>query len=1174
MKNLIRTLSLLVLSTAWGDADVVKLTLNAPRPNVSDFIYVAINPPDLSFAVPAGTFLCFDARVAPGSASDYFGFDLSRTRHCVNSMIVNLGADKGQWHSQRVDLSAGAGRRVDEVCALGGFHGSRQGGTTVEYRDIRLTDRDGKVLRDLTPRPGSVLAYPLDTVALYAKNIRIEAKGVIGGRFVPARYLCATDMPCDGKIILHNFDPEATRKIDYALTVDGQERSKGSVELSPDETRTIPVTIGKLTEGHHVPTLALNGKELREYMITALSPKELGLRRTALRDGTAAMGVIQQTGLDSNSGLWNLPRLREQGCNFIQLRVLWGLVENESGQYDFSFLKPMLDMAESCGLGVRIEFMTGSRDSIPQRYRQDSMVSNKGPLKEGAFLAIPYRGPTADAARRAMVALAAATKGHPAVVSYAAWNAGGGDAFYNAKSNQDFVLLDYSASARRSFQRYLEKSRNLTLPQVNQRDGTRYASFDEIELPQPSERCPDLRPVWFDFMNFRSHEVEEGQRQSSAMLNRVQPDMNPSSFYGGGVDQLGKIGNDFDVARRVIAANGGCFHQTALPGSNTQMYLGTARRELDIPYTLETGGTPADVPTHQYGMFEILREGATGYTWIQAGGIKNGPGPDYGCFEYRHALDRLNKAKADGPALAVVYNYTQQMLDPFLNNPQLRDSHREQSKIMAMLEAGGYDVDAFTDRTREVDWKKYPVVFELGGRALDSNFVAEITAYVENGGTLLMFPESGKYSPGSQKQYALAESLHIPKQKTGTFRVGKGNVQVLAPAPCRLNGNPGRKVDNNWCSASFPNEITRALEPLGVQPRLMISGDNIYGALRRRGNSWYTTLFNYTPTYNRAVCSFSLPKGKYHRYDLIERKSLSDSDSGRLELELEPYGISVVEWSSEPIEPPVDDAPVRCRTLPPPPDSIFGESLSKCFDKPTESVAMDGWAYPFARVERGHKMVPPVQVAGKYRMTLALAATRCDTLRVENTIFSRTLDAGLPVFVAEILLAPDAPLAVPEGDYAYMTIVPVTRPLDAVTVSPALHLKGNWNGPEFHAPLPSSVEGKTLRGVNGVFDLARHFGMNNSFCDLSFTLTTDVPRGILLVCGADYGLRLSVNGADVFDSSHRKRGAPVSCEFAIPVKLERGDNKVVARVTGGADSWNFQCELLDSGTSLPVATKQ
>jgi len=66
----------------------------------------------------------------------------------------------------------------------------------------------------------------------------------------------------------------------------------------------------------------------------------------------------------------------------------------------------------------------------------------------------------------------------------------------------------------------------------------------------------------------------------------------------------------------------------------------------------------------------------------------------------------------------------------------------------------------------------------------------------------------------------------------------------------------------------------------------------------------------------------------------------------------------------------------------------------------------------------------------------------------------------------------------------------------------------------------------------------------------------------LLAVSADFGLRLKVNGTEIFNSTAMSRQAPYPREFMIPVQLKKGTNQFVGRISSGNDGWRFWCEMM------------
>lgn len=1131
----------------------------------NDFVVVKISPPKFQFDIPAGAFLCYDVKLTEHSVNPFCGIELTYNRGSLYHRQNGASAQRtagGKWVSRKIDLSPSTGCRIIEVGAVAGFHVfSRSGNTEVAFRNIRIEDAEGKQLCDLTPKTGE-LEYPLSSYEQFAEKVTLEGGFLIGGRFRPAKYLTDSDYHQKGTIYLKNFDPARTQKVDYTLGWNGKVYASGVRELLPSQAVKIEVDIGKLQLGHHIPVLTLNGKSMTNYTVTILSPAELRRRPVPFSPTGFAMGIVPMS--NSGGNIWNIPAAREQGMNFFQFRRSWDSIEPEQGKYDVNNLDEMLKMAEDCGFSVECEMYSDIGQSIPLPYRyKNAMVTNLGKKLSGNESPISYFSPGIEDGFKAMKAFYSFCLKSPSAAAFAGWIGGNLDAFMGLKFRKGHhrEVMDYSSFARKAFQNYLRDECRYSLAEINRRYRIDCKSFDEIPLPTVPQvgKQPDLRPEWNDFCNFRLWSVEQIIRRSCADVRSYAPGKPVEFFYGGGLDSLHSACNNFNAVLKAGKNSGAAFHHTASPGPWNHFFLGMAARRRGIGFSIETAGTPAAVPVHQYGMYELFRENAAGYTWIRSGSTVYRPTELHGAAEYRQALEKLRSGKPAGKSIAAVYDYSGQILDPFNEDILQRSLRRKAGQVLLYLEQAGYDVDLYTDKTENIEWEDFPVVLLLGNRVLDEKRIPELNHFVRSGGTLIQTVHCGEFTPGrSGHRFALAEALGIPPRQTGLFRVGKGMVRVLKSYPDLKKGvgENSRALANG----TYPNQLDRMLTASGAdRPALQLTGDHIMGIVKKLGDRRIVIFFNNSDFPRSCKFSFTLPEKNYYRYDLVRRMHLSRVSDGRGEISLMPYEITAVEYSPKPIEVPVYDAPLRTRNYVWPDDAYWGVRLAPYID--CSGIVQDGQLlYP---VEAGTRLDLPVQVRGLYRVTL-VARSSDAVIRFRNgAVLNRVMEVmGFSVYSGKIVMVPQRPLEFTGKNKVVMIgIKPVSRIIRKLIVGkPELLQTGPLYGKQFHAPMPSRIKGVEISADKGYFDFFEHFGMYG-VVEVEWSAVEKESRTGLLIVGADYGLRITLNGEEVLNTASMKRGTPRRREIQQLVKLRRGDNRFVARIVCGSGGWRFMPEL-------------
>ncbi len=1156
----------------------LRLTSRSTVSGVHDFVIVAISSPGWGFTLPDKAFLSYEVKLQPDSVSPFAGINLMfdgqdlRYRYSrENEIITDVSALRGRWGRRRIDLARMAGRRIYEVYAVAGFHQMRPGNLGAEFRDIRIVDAAGNTLCDLTPGKNTLLYYPLLLHTKFVKDVKLEIPGAAGARFRPSRYLADTATELTGTLYLHNFDPAAARELHYSLKIGDRTPASGRLRLNPGETRKLPVKIGRLAAGDYKPEIQVNGRTIREFAVSIRSEAELKQRKRAWEKGGTALGIVPMTATGAG-GIWNIPAMRELGGNYYQCRIDWAMLETSPGKFDCCWFLPYLEMARDCGVDVQLDFYSGyPAYSVPAAYRQYEMVLNDGSRHGGTGTPIAYWSPGFDSGLRAMEKFYTAGLKHPAVVAFNAWTGGSMDSYYGLLSGRERrKIMDYSPWAAEKFRAFVRDELKYSLEEVNRRYGLQLKNFNELALPQPRRGELDLRPIWNDFMRYRSWSVNRMQDRSSSAIRRLAPGAAIEYLYGGGLPAA-RQGNDYNQGLRNAMKHNGSIHHTAAPGAVDLMYLGALHRNFGVPFSIETAGTPASMPEHQWAMYELLREGAAGFTWISSPGLTYRPPASYAMGEYRQAFERLQAARPLAPAIALIAGTAQQKIDIFNENPEVRGALQNLRKIATHLEAAGYETDVFTDETPNVDFSKYALVIDPGSAALAPECADALANYVRSGGKLLALKSSGKYTPGvPEERFRLLTALKNP---------GKGSVRILENLPSLQK--PGRehfrRLVSHFHDGVYPSELDVLITDFaGLSPRIQTGEDNIYLALRREGTRYFVILFNNSDRLRKFRYRAEIPSGRWFVYDLTRRTGREERGfTGECTAQLMPYEIIVEEWSSRPVEVPVYDAPLPRRRWTVPAGSISGYPLAEQFTpKGRTEEHPDFTALP-VQIAPGAKFAPTVPGPGSYELRFALLdcdapglAVQVDGSRYELREQNRRGDFVLYSTGGTALrLTPgstiqfrnSAPLKI-----VYCEIAPNFIPLPKLTVAPARPNPGRYDGPAFRAPLPefSQVAGRTLTGEKGLFNLATPQA-NSGVTEIAWEVDSPKEQTTLFAVSADYGLRLALNGEEVFDSTTRySRQAPYPREFLLTLRLKKGINRFVGRVASGSDGWRFWCEMM------------
>jgi len=399
---------------------------------------------------------------------------------------------------------------------------------------------------------------------------------------------------------------------------------------------------------------------------------------------------------------------------------------------------------------------------------------------------------------------------------------------------------------------------------------------------------------------------------------------------------------------------------------------------------------------------------------------------------------------------------------------------------------------------------------------------------------------------------------------------------------------------------SFPTLFDLVLQEFcHVQPPAINHSDDVLFSVKQSGSDRFLTLFNHTGR-NRSV-SIALPAldpGTYNVYNLATREALSPwttrKDSSDFEMNLQPFEIKVFEISRESICPAVDDFPLRVRRISPPGDALSGPALK---DRLTITTGTSRPVYnsPIAttvyEVPSGTTIHLSTNAPGNYRVEMGVisgdvsisGSLEGSTDRIEIPGDPRHVSASVqsqPVMVCNS----GATLRVDAADgrpvtLTWVRLLPVWRNVDHVWLSEPLKNPGTFPGKNFMVPfapekeIPSDAavrprpvfEGwKEAALKDGQLNISDVYPISDHLCYVAWDIDSDLAGPSLLSVGVDYGLRLWVNGIEIFNSIPATReGASSADEFKIPVSLRQGKNLMLAKVTPGSQGWAVWLRLLD-----------
>jgi beta-galactosidase len=202
----------------------------------------------------------------------------------------------------------------------------------------------------------------------------------------------------------------------------------------------------------------------------------------------------------------DLKRMREAGFDTVKLWACWSWMEPRAGEYDFSDLDELLDLAGDAGLRVVINTILEDapywlEEAHPEaRYRD----ADDRPVQLTAAMNTPGGGWPGlcfdnqaiwDAGRRFLEALVARYDAHPALEAWDVWN----EPHLEPASYFPERIFCYCDASLARFGDWLQR-RHGSIERVNEVWERRYSSWSQVHPPRIFESVPDLiewREFWF-----------------------------------------------------------------------------------------------------------------------------------------------------------------------------------------------------------------------------------------------------------------------------------------------------------------------------------------------------------------------------------------------------------------------------------------------------------------------------------------------------------------------------------------------------------------------------------------------------------------------------------------------------------------------------------------------------
>lgn len=416
----------------------------------------------------------------------------------------------------------------------------------------------------------------------------------------------------------------------------------------------------------------------------------------------------------------------------IELFARWSDIERLPGLYDFSTLDESLDYARKIGTKIQLHLCFPGPEWLPSHFTQNpegKIFGHNSYLFHGARLNMYQSELIRLAALEFVKAAVLHFRNHPALQSYYFLIEHPGEAPYKGwyEGFDKFTLRNFRDAMQKKYQK---------IDTANATWRTKFANFATIQPPYPNSLAANQ--LWLDWINFREQGVGEFREQCVDIVRKYDP-KRMIMMYGHGSEKM--------KDRGVLTANGGCAK--------------VAQQSLGMIEVADRGmyQRAEEISVTNWRAFPKQME-MSFYTMMMGGGGNSHCKMFFPVDKYlkNHSFEDLRKTcgfddfekfiplwKELRPARSVAGDVRY-----FVN------THSDCVSRKSTYSGGGDSWFTMFFMNGQVpfwiapgkDWKnsKLVVLPDTGMRVIEDKVARELADYVKDGGNLLMFASSGRYS--------------------------------------------------------------------------------------------------------------------------------------------------------------------------------------------------------------------------------------------------------------------------------------------------------------------------------------------------------------------------------------------------------------------------------------------
>lgn len=488
----------------------------------------------------------------------------------------------------------------------------------------------------------------------------------------------------------------------------------------------------------------------------------------------------------------HLKALREKGIRGIEYHVEWSAIEPLPGCFTFAEMDRHLEMARREGLKIMLRLRSEfPRYTIPDWVTGDFLCQQDG-RADGLISAGPVPSPCdtrwVNEYENYQQTVGRRYASNPWVISYK-MPQNIREAYWIDRPFR-YQFTDYSDAAANAFRSYL-KDQYATLAAVAKKYGKQYASWEQIEPPQPyaDTESLNLTPEWRDWSAFKNNFYNASLISRIEKLHAAAPRQH---LYVYSINQLTGTPTS-ETLRRFPQCNASLATGGSLPigeVSHTRLYVqGYGLTVIPEPnaYALRNA---LDADSHA-GM---ALEGSAGkgplfYSYWATAVEPGGTGSDFQAALNRMAqwnpvYESVPKLTMPQAPVGFVFSWTGMWFKQRAMYSQTFTEHKLDRYLAALrhngVEAFGAD-DAFT--LEMLQRFKVLVIPPETSPSMSAEQIRNIAQYARAGGVVVLTPDSGNIVLDSpEKKSALLAALGISEDNvtssTQSYPVGKGTAWI------------------------------------------------------------------------------------------------------------------------------------------------------------------------------------------------------------------------------------------------------------------------------------------------------------------------------------------------------------------------------------------------------------